>query len=151
MYDIKKANKSEHHDIIIQAQMDMAWESEQMKLDKALVSKGVEAVFDDSSKGTYYAAFKDGEFAGCLLTTYEWSDWRNATILWIQSVWVPKSFRRQGVFREMYTHLKNMVEGDDSLCGLRLYVDKSNTPAQKVYTALGMDHEHYDMYEWIQD
>ena len=32
-------------------------------------------------------------------------------------------------------------------CGVRLYVERTNTRAQATYKALGMDHSHYDLYE----
>jgi ribosomal protein S18 acetylase RimI-like enzyme len=43
-----------------------------------------------------------------------------------------------------------MVEESKDLRGLRLYVDKSNANAQKVYEALGMSGEHYHLYEWLK-
>ena len=47
----------------------------------------------------------------------------------------------------MYSHLKELIYNDDSIGGIRLYVDKTNKTAQKVYEALGMDGEHYRFYE----
>jgi ribosomal protein S18 acetylase RimI-like enzyme len=35
------------------------------------------------------------------------------------------------------------------LLGLRLYVEKDNINAQKVYERTGMDGEHYRMFEWF--
>ena len=35
----------------------------------------------------------------------EWSDWRNGNFWWIQSVYVARGARRQGVFRELFEHL----------------------------------------------
>ena len=32
-------------------------------------------------------------------------------------------------------------------CGVRLYVERTNTGAQATYKKLGMDHSHYDLYE----
>ena len=84
---------------------------------------------------------------GSLLITYEWSDWRNATFLWIQSVFVDADYRRQGVYTAMHNHVLSLTEADDGLCGVRLYVERTNTGAQQTYKNLGMDHSHYDMYE----
>ena len=36
------------------------------------------------------------------------------------------------------------------LCGLRLYVEKRNTVAQRVYQGLGMKSDHYDLFEWLK-
>ena len=50
----------------------------------------------------------------------------------------------------MYEHIQQIVEQNDAYKGIRLYVEKDNTRAQKVYTALEMDGEHYRMFEWIK-
>ena len=34
--------------------------------------------------------------------------------------------------------------------GLRLYVDKRNQAAARVYEKLGMTREHYDLFEWLE-
>ena len=47
-------------------------------------------------------------------------------------------------------HLKSMVLNSQELRGLRLYVDKSNDKAQKVYENLSMSGEHYHLYEWMK-
>ncbi len=131
-------------------QIKMALETENFALDPEIVAKGVSAVFDDPSKGKYWVAEVDGKLAGCLLTVNEWSDWRNGTVLWIHSVYVIPEFRKSGVFRALYSHLKTMVNESPDLRGLRLYVDKTNTTAQKVYESLGMNGEHYHLFEWLK-
>jgi len=137
---------------IVDFQHKMAWETEKLELNKEIVFKGVEAVFEDKSKGTYYVAVNEDEkVLGCLLTTPEWSEWRNGTVLWIQSVFVEKEHRGKGIYRQMYEYLKEHVEADEDLMGLRLYVEKENKAAQKVYTKLGMSCDHYDFYEWMKD
>ncbi|MEO9967531.1 MAG: GNAT family N-acetyltransferase [Reichenbachiella sp.] len=135
---------------IINFQIEMARETESVALDRNIIAPGVKAVFEDESKGWYFVAEVDGVIAGSLLTTFEWSDWRNATILWIQSVFVNKEFRGQGVYRALYEHIQEMVNASDQFVGIRLYVDKTNADALKVYQKLGMDSEHYGMCEWIK-
>jgi ribosomal protein S18 acetylase RimI-like enzyme len=137
-------------DIISDFQVKMALETENMKLDPPTVNLGVTAVMDDPSKGKYWLAEVDGNVVGCLLTVPEWSDWRNGTVLWIHSVYVQDEFRKHGVFKSLYTHLKDMVNEAPDLRGLRLYVDKTNTKAQKVYESLGMSGEHYHLFEWMK-
>jgi ribosomal protein S18 acetylase RimI-like enzyme len=132
-------------------QIRMAFETETLKLDHATVIKGVSAVFDDPSKGKYWIAESDGHVVGCLLTIPEWSDWRNGTVLWIHSVYVLEKFRQLGIFKKLYLHLKEMVEESSELRGLRLYVDKSNLKAQRVYESLGMSGEHYHLFEWLKN
>lgn len=137
-------------DTIADFQVKMAQETENLKLDPAVVNLGVTAVMDDPSKGKYWLAEVDREVVGCLLTVPEWSDWRNGTVLWIHSVYVQPSFRQHGVYKSLYSHLKQMVVESSDLRGLRLYVDKTNQKAQKVYEALGMSGEHYHLYEWLK-
>ncbi len=136
---------------IVEFQIKMALETESLLLDKTIVSSGVEAIFKDKSKGVYYVAEIDGKVIGSTLTTFEWSDWRNGRVLWFQSVFIMKNRRGNGVFRKMYEHIKRIVDHPDSdLKGIRLYVDKTNKPAQAVYNKLGMKNHHYELYEWMK-
>ena len=136
-------------DTIVAFQLRLARETEDLRLDRASVAQGVRAVVEDAAKGRYWLAEEDGRVLGCLLTVPEWSDWRNGTVLWIHSLYVRPESRRRGVFRSLYQHLRRMVEEDDSLKGLRLYVNRRNAAAKKVYEAMGMDGQHYEMFEWL--
>ena len=136
---------------IAKFQVEMAWETERYKLEIETVTKGVSKVFECKSLGNYYVAQVNEKVVASLLTTFEWSDWRNGTVLWIQSVYVKKEFRKQGIYANMYKHILDMVSQDTSLCGIRLYVDKTNTLAQEVYKNLGMNGEHYRVYEWMKE
>jgi ribosomal protein S18 acetylase RimI-like enzyme len=131
-------------------QLAMASETEQLMLDPEVVDKGVRAVFDDPGKGNYYVTEIKGEVIGSLMTTFEWSDWRNGTVLWIQSVYILPQFRRKGAYRKMYLFLQEKVLSDQSLRGIRLYVDKSNSRAQTTYLDLGMNADHYQTFEWMK-
>lgn len=135
--------------VIVRFQILMARETESLDLDPATVTRGVQAVFADPSKGEYHVAESAGRVVGSLLTTPEWSDWRAATVLWIQSVYVLPEMRGRGVYRALYEHVRARVESDPGLAGLRLYVDKRNTSAQSVYERLGMTREHYELFEWM--
>ena len=148
---IVREGKPQDISIIANFQLAMAWETEKLELDPEVVPKGVEAVFADSSKGVYYVADLDGEIVGSLLTTFEWSDWRNGTVLWIQSVYVKPGHRRKGIYSQMYSYLREKVMNDSLLRGIRLYADVSNQKAHKVYEALGMNAEHYKTYEWMKE
>ncbi|MGD0582846.1 MAG: GNAT family N-acetyltransferase [Bacteroidales bacterium] len=135
---------------IISFQQAMAMETEGLKLNKEILSRGVKAVFDDPSKGEYFVADIDGSVIASLLITYEWSDWRNSKVWWFQSVYVLPDYRRKGIFRKMYLFIKDEAERL-GVAGLRLYVEKNNSAAQKTYEAMGMTSEHYAMYEWLKD
>ena len=132
---------------IVEFQQNMALETEGKTLDESLISAGVDAVFDDPNKGFYLVAEVSGEVAGSLLITYEWSDWRNATFWWIQSVFVDADHRRRGVYTAMHDYVLTQARKSEDICGARLYVERSNHIAQQTYKSLGMDHSHYDLYE----
>lgn len=141
------------HDIptLLDFQLKMALETENVTLEISALTLGVQKMFKDPTKGRYYVAEENDEVIGCLMTTYEWSDWRNGTILWIQSVYVPKEHRGKGVYKELYNFIKQMVEVDPDITGIRLYVDKTNHSAQQVYKKLGMNGEHYATFEWMKE
>jgi GNAT superfamily N-acetyltransferase len=135
---------------IVDFQLAMAWETEALCLDRAVCAEGVRAVFENPSLGVFYVAESDARVVGVTLTTYEWSDWRNGVVWWIQSVYVLPEFRRQGIYSGIYAHIRSLAEADSSVRGIRLYVDRRNTPAQEVYTRLGMNGEHYQVFEWMK-
>lgn len=148
MIIIRKASQSDAS-FIADFQIKMAWETEQMELDPETVEKGVQAVFEDPSRGQYYVAETTGTTIASLLITYEWSDWRNCNVWWFQSVYVVPEFRRQGIFRKMYMHVRKLAE-EKGVAGLRLYVETQNKRARNTYEALGMSSEHYSFYEWMR-
>lgn len=135
---------------IVRFQIDMAWETEELKLDYETVTRGVQAVFEDPSRGQYYVAENDGRVIASTLITYEWSDWRSGTVWWIQSVYVVPEARRQGVYAGLYSYLKQVAESNHNVRGIRLYVDRRNTLAQSVYSRLGMNGDHYQVFEWMK-
>jgi GNAT superfamily N-acetyltransferase len=135
---------------IVDFQLRMARETESLELDRATLDRGVEAVFADPGKGAYWVAERDGGVVGSLLTTFEWSDWRDGVVLWIQSVYVTSEERGRGVYRALYEWVKRQVEESDRFKGIRLYVDRRNAAAQRVYERLGMSREHYELFEWMK-
>jgi ribosomal protein S18 acetylase RimI-like enzyme len=147
-----KIRKATRADIptLIDFQQKLAIETEGVVLNPAIVQQGMTAMFDDPSKGFYNVAVSENEIAGCHMVTFEWSDWRNGWAYWLQSVYVREDYRKYGVFRKMYESLKITVENDLGIVGLRLYVDKSNQRAQKVYQAMGMNGDHYTVFEWMK-
>jgi len=148
MLTIRIANQSDAGSIIA-FQKAMAMETEGLELKDEKIKKGVGAVFGDSSKGRYYVAEDKGTVVASLMITFEWSDWRNANVWWFQSVYVIPEYRRKGVFKMMYEYIKE--EGiQEGIAGLRLYVDSTNTPAQKTYEAMGMNGSHYKTFEWMR-
>lgn len=133
-------------DKIVQFQIDMAMESEGCLLNREKVTDGVTAAMTDESKGIYWVAQIEGDTIGSLMLTREWSDWNNEWYWWIQSVYVMPEFRKRGVYRAMYSTLKK-VANENHVSQIRLYVDKTNLSAQRVYQRLGMHESHYLMFE----
>jgi GNAT superfamily N-acetyltransferase len=124
----------------------MARETERRELDPQLVAQGVAAVLADDTHGFYLLAEVGACAAGALLVTYEWSDWRNARMWWIQSVYVVPAARRMGVYRALYGHVRAQARAHGA-CGLRLYVEQHNRAARQVYRSMGMRDSGYRIYE----
>jgi ribosomal protein S18 acetylase RimI-like enzyme len=148
-YTIREATTTDVP-VLVSFQQNMAKETEGLHLDPTIVTAGINNMLADPSKGKYYVATQNNLVAGCLMITNEWSDWRNGNVLWIQSVFIDPAHRGKNVYRKMYEHIQQMVLGSSALRGIRLYVDKSNKAAQAVYEKLGMNGEHYQVYEWMK-
>ena len=125
----------------------IARETENLELDRQRLRLGVEAVLRDPAKGFYTVAEVDGQVVGQMMVTFEWSDWRNATFWWLQSVYVQPEYRRQGIYRRLYQHVLDKAKARKDICGVRLYVSKENAAAQQVYERLGLKKAHYEMCE----
>ena len=125
----------------------MALESEDVTLDLDVLSAGVAAALADSGKAFYLLSELDGVPVGQLMVTYEWSDWRNGWIWWIQSVYVEPERRRKGIYRGLYRRLEELAAEAGNVRGIRLYVMRENHVAKNTYESLGMRHSEYDLYE----
>ena len=138
--------KASDIDAIVRFQADMAMESEGTRLDMDRLTLGVSSAINDEQKGIYLVARANGTPIGSLMLTREWSDWNNQWYWWIQSVYVMPEYRNQGIYRALYTTLKDMAR-ENGVSQIRLYADKSNVSAQHVYKRLGMHESHYLMFE----
>jgi GNAT superfamily N-acetyltransferase len=125
----------------------MARETEALTLDPTLLEAGVGAVLADSARGFYLVCELEGRMAGSLMVTPEWSDWRNAWIWWIQSVYVEPECRRRGVYRALHGAVVERAQQAGDVRGVRLYVERENHGAQDTYAALGMSRSRYDLFE----
>ncbi len=130
----------------------MALETENLVLAPQTVTAGVAAVLTDPSKGKYFLAItnkaqeKDSDIIGCSMITFEWSDWRNAHIWWLQSVYVRPEYRKQGVFSSLFNFIQQQAAANGAVM-LRLYAEINNTPAHAVYRKVGMTDGHYIVFE----
>jgi GNAT superfamily N-acetyltransferase len=125
----------------------LAWESEHKRLDHKTLRQGVQRLLADSSWGRYFVACREGQIVGQLLITYEWSDWRNGPIWWLQSVYVVADCRRQGVFRQLHAHVRSLAKDQGQAVALRLYVERNNVAAHEVYRQAGMHDAGYFVME----
>ena len=132
--------------VICEHNISMAKETENINLSPKIALKAVEQLINDSSKGFYVLARIDDEIIGQLMITYEWSDWRNNTIWWIQSVYVKPSYRKKGVFESLYSYVKDLAK-KQQVTLIRLYVHHENTSAIEVYKKLEMRTANYLMFE----
>jgi GNAT superfamily N-acetyltransferase len=126
----------------------MAMETEGKRLSREILSLGVEGLISNPNRGRYLLACNDdGRVVGQLMHTFEWSDWRNGDVWWIQSVYVEPTFRRRGVFLTLYRAIRTMALETGGVVGLRLYVEHQNKNAQATYRAMGMRDAGYSVME----
>lgn len=125
----------------------LAWETEQKKLEPAVITKGLQVLLNGPGHGFYTVAEIAGRVVGCIMVTYEWSDWRCGQFWWIQSVYVDLEFRRQGIFKRLYEFLKEKAAKENNVCGFRLYVEHSNQAGQSTYAGVGMKEIPFKLFE----
>ncbi|KAF8068388.1 hypothetical protein HT031_002077 [Scenedesmus sp. PABB004] len=144
--------------VIVQNNLAMAKETEGLDLDPEVVTRGTRAALSGAAHATYYLAER-GPAVGAgdvesrisstvlaqLMITYEWSDWRDGVVWWIQSVYVDPGHRRQGCFTQLYDHVRHAARAAGAV-GLRLYADVGNARAHAAYERLGMT-SHYKVFE----
>jgi GNAT superfamily N-acetyltransferase len=134
---------------LVTGNVETARETERMELDPVTVRRGVRAVLEARAPGFYRVVEDAGDVVAQLLVTYEWSDWRDRVVWWIQSVYVVREQRRRGLYRRLYESILEDARRAGA-GGVRLYVDDSNHRAHSVYEALGMK-GHYRVYEAMFD
>jgi ribosomal protein S18 acetylase RimI-like enzyme len=137
-------------EILVNLQLKMAWETEKLALNQEILSSGVKNLLADENKGKYYKLTDNQKIIGCMLNTLEWSDWRDGWIIWIQSLYILPEYRGQGLYRLMYEYIQEIVSQSPDYKGVRLYVDKTNVNAIEVYKSLGMNNQHYELFEWMK-
>jgi ribosomal protein S18 acetylase RimI-like enzyme len=147
-YQIRQASPADAP-VIAEFNDRIARETESRSLDPAIIRPGVSNMLADPKKGHYWVAEQAGVVVGQIMVTYEWSDWRNGTMWWIQSVYVHPDHRRCGVFSALYRHVESLAKQTPQVCGLRLYVEEGNTRAQATYEALGMHRPGYVVMQTV--
>ena len=142
---IREASAS---DITVLAQNNqaLALETENLQLNSETILAGVSNALEREDCH-YFVAELNGEVAGQTMITYEWSDWRNGVMWWIQSVYVRPEHRKKGVFRSLFNHIESLARNDPEVKALRLYVMENNPSGKNTYKNLGMEDSGYIVYE----
>ena len=148
MSDIRRATPADAG-IVTDFNRLLALESEGKTLDLAVLRPGVEAALADEAKAWYFLCEDAGDIVGQTMLTFEWSDWRNGWIWWIQSVYVRAEARRRGIFRMLFEHIRDRAKQTPGVVGIRLYVETENVSAQQTYERLGLDRTSYLVMERV--
>jgi GNAT superfamily N-acetyltransferase len=148
--------RPDDREVIVEFNARLADETEGKSLDLDILTRGVIAALGDPDRLRYWVAEpvdEPGRVVGQAAVTREWSDWRAGWIWWFQSVYVHQEYRGRGVFRALHARIRELARATPDVIGLRLYVEVSNDPAQRVYQSLGMKPGGYDVYEdlWIAE
>lgn len=131
---------------LVQNNQALAEETEALQLDGDVLSEGVKQALK-RQECHYFVAVIAGKVVGQTMITYEWSDWRNGIIWWMQSVYVLPGYRKQGVFRSLFNHIENLARTHPQVKALRLYVMHNNDTGQRTYQSLGMSDSGYIVFE----
>ena len=136
-------------DVIADYNNRLCEETEGRSLNPKRIGPGVVAMLEDRGKGRYWVAEIDGRVVGQIAITYEWSDWRNGMMWYLQSVYVHPDQRRAGVYSALHQHVESLARSEPQVVGIRLYVEKDNARAQRTYANLGMTKTGYEMMQII--
>jgi len=143
----------EDRDQIVEFNWRLASETESKTLDRDTLTRGVTRVLEDPNLGRYLIAewtgdgSNAGQPVGQMMRTFEWSDWRNGMIWWIQSVYVHADHRGMGIFRDLLSRMIEQAGQAEDVLGLRLYVENNNEPALATYRKLGFLGDEYSVME----
>ena len=131
---------------LVEYNLALAKETENLDLNKDTLRLGIQNSF--ALQGChYFVAETEGNVVGQTMITSEWSDWRNGTIWWMQSVYVHPSYRKQGVFYKIFKHIETIAKKKSTIQSLRLYVMQNNQAGLKTYQSVGMNNTGYLVYE----
>ena len=143
--NIREAHKGDLA-ILVQNNQALAEETEALLLDKDVLKEGIEQALK-REECHYFVAVIGEKVVGQTMITYEWSDWRNGIIWWIQSVYVLPTQRKQGIFRVLFKHIENLAKVNPQVKALRLYVMHNNNSGKDTYKSLGMNDSGYIVFE----
>lgn len=125
----------------------LAQETEDKVLPLEIVLPGVERGLQKPQYCRYFVAEVGATVIGQTMITYEWSDWRDGLLWWIQSVYVAPEWRGRGVFSSLYQHVERLARAEVDVRGIRLYMEDHNETARRTYLRLGMVDARYSVFE----
>ena len=143
--NIREAHKGDLA-ILVQNNQALAEETEALQLDSDVLREGIEQALK-REECHYFVAVIDEKVVGQTMITYEWSDWRNGIIWWIQSVYVHPAHRKQGIFSSLFKHIESLAKINPQVKALRLYVMQNNNAGKETYQSLGMNDSGYIVFE----
>lgn len=132
--------------ILVENNLALAKETESLNLNKEVLRDGIKQALT-REECYYFVAVVSGKVVGQTMITYEWSDWRNGVIWWMQSVYVLPDYRKQGVFRKLFSQIESLARTHPQVKALRLYVMQNNNTGQRTYQSLGMNDSGYIVFE----
>jgi GNAT superfamily N-acetyltransferase len=144
---ITKRAESGDKQVIINNILLMAMESEGIALDRGTVARAMDRFMAEPGRGFYLLVRLDDQVVGQCMITSEFSDWKDGEYWWVQSVYVGKAHRRQGVLRTLLEEIRRIAKEKGDVFGIRLYVDRDNGKAIEAYRRLGLPPSHYLMME----
>ena len=136
-------------DAFVRGALGNAWETEQLRLDEAVVRSGVRKLLADPAKGLGLVAEDQGAAIGTTYVTVEWSEWHDAWYWWIQSLYVAPDRRGQGVYTTMYRFIQAEARRRGGVRSIRLYVEKENEKGLRAYRGHGMKETPYLVFEQV--
>lgn len=125
----------------------LAEETEHKRLDRETITRGVRRALTEPNLCRYFVAEMEDRVIGQAMITLELTDWRDGVLWWFQSVYVDAAYRSRGVFRALFEHIQRTARSEADVRGLRLYVERENERAQRVYEQLGLRPSGHLVYE----
>lgn len=128
----------------------MAYETEEKNLNADLVERALNKLILHPVYGYYFFIIDkiQNKFCGMNLVTFEHNINLDKTILWLQSVYVEEKYRMKGLFRKLlYKNEDYVLENKNSKKVVKLYMDKDNEKAEKVYYKVGFKMSKDILYE----
>ncbi|HEX5102375.1 MAG TPA: GNAT family N-acetyltransferase [Pirellulaceae bacterium] len=125
----------------------LAEETEHKRLELETITRGVRRALSQPELCRYFVAEWDGAIVGQAMITVELTDWRDGVLWWLQSVYVAEPHRGQGIFRALFERIRSLAEADPDVRGIRLYVERDNVRAQRVYEQMGLAPSGHLVYE----